>query len=90
MGRKDNTVRLTEEAHLLLAEKAKHLGDSMKEVASEAITSYVGRQTKEIEWYTQVCKEKAKLTRLRELVVVLGLTMWVLGCMLGFVIGAML
>ena len=35
--RKGSNVRITDEAHGLLTEKAEHLGATMKEVASEAI-----------------------------------------------------
>lgn len=35
--RKGTTARLTDQAHILLAEKAGYSGDSMKKIASEAI-----------------------------------------------------
>ena len=45
-NRKGTTVRLTEEAHQLLAEKAKDLGDSMKRLASEAVILLFSRELK--------------------------------------------
>ena len=41
-----SNVRLTDDAHTLLVEKAKNLGDSMKEVASEAVISLFSRELK--------------------------------------------
>ena len=48
-NRKGTTVRLTEDAHQLLAEKAKDLGDSMKELATEAIFCLVRNEEKDKE-----------------------------------------
>ena len=43
---KGMTVRLTDEAHALLAEKAKNIGNPMKTIASEAIISLFKRELK--------------------------------------------
>ena len=51
---KGNNVRLTPEAHGLLAEKAKNLDDSMKGVASEAIISLFKRELKYNEYIARI------------------------------------
>ena len=61
MSLRGNNVRLTAEAHQLLAEKAKNLGDSMKEVASEAIISLFKRELKYNEYIACISQLKAQI-----------------------------
>ena len=88
--REGATVRLTEEAHALLAEKAKNLGDSMKEVASEAILSLFKRELKYNEYIARINgleKEVDTIKRYAGKLFVLGTV--VSGCVM-FIVGAML
>ena len=49
-----NNVRLTDEAHALLKEKATNLGQSMKEVVSEAVLSLFKRELKYNEYIARI------------------------------------
>ena len=61
MSLRGNNVRLTEQAHQLLTENAKNLGDSMKEVASEAIISLFKRELKYNEYIARINQLKAQI-----------------------------
>ena len=52
--KEDAHVRLTDEAHELLAEKAKNLDESMKEVGSEAVISLFKRELKYNEYIARI------------------------------------
>ena len=69
-------VRLTDEAHALLVEKAKSLGNSMKSVASEAVISLFKRELKYNEY----------IARINELEKVLNTTKYYAGKL--FILGA--
>lgn len=49
MSRTGNNVRLTEQAHIVLSEKAENLNVSMKEIASEAIFVLAKKEDREKE-----------------------------------------
>lgn len=51
---KTSNVRLTGEAHTLLAEKAKNLNESMKAIASEAVISLFKRELKYNEYIARI------------------------------------
>ena len=57
-----NNVRITDEAHILLAEKAGYFGTSMKEVASEAIVLLATRENKVKECLTLLDKANERIT----------------------------
>jgi len=59
--REGKNVRLTEEAHQLLVEKAEHLGNSMKEVASEAVISLFQRELKYNEYLERINRLETKV-----------------------------
>jgi hypothetical protein len=89
MSLRGNNVRLTEQAHQLLAEKAKNLGDSMKEVASEAIISLFKRELKYNEYIARINGLEKKVQDTKRFaggVFILGAV--VSGCVMFFV-GAM-
>ena len=88
-----NNVRITDEAHGLLTEKAEHLGATMKEVASEAIILLATRGDKIKECHTLLDRANSRITVLDARIlnnsrhVVLGAT--VVGCLI-FAVGAVL
>ena len=88
-----NNVRITDEAHGLLTEKAEHLGATMKEVASEAIVLLATRGDKVKECYTLLDRANSRITVLDARIlnnsqhVVLGA--FVSGCLM-FALGAMI
>ena len=66
--RNGNNVRLTEEAHAILAEKAEDFGVSMKEVASEAIKLFVKRWDKDKECIAHLERLQERIKRLQKIV----------------------
>ena len=66
--RKGSNVRLTEEAHILLAEKAGYFGTSMKEVASEAIFLLARGDEKAKEFRAQADRLKERIKDLQKTV----------------------
>ena len=92
-----NNVRITDEAHGLLTEKAEHLGATMKEVASEAILLLVRGDERAKEFRAQVDRLKERIKDLQKTVrdsrrhadgmFILGA--FVSGCLM-FVVGVML
>jgi len=80
------TVRLTPEAHELLSEKAKNLGDSMKAVASEAVISLFKRELKYNEYISRINRLEDKLNRIkRHAGMLFVLSAVVSGCVMFFV-----
>ena len=63
-----NNVRLTDEAHALLKEKATNLGQSMKEVVSEAVISLFKRELKYNEYIAQADRLKERIKDLQKTV----------------------
>lgn len=85
-----SNVRLTDEAHALLAEKAKNLGNSMKSVASKAVISLFKRELKYNEYIAHINElEKELNTTKRYAGKLFALGTVVSGCVMFFV-GAML
>ena len=84
------TVRLTDEAHALLAEKAVDYEESMKDVASEAIFSLDKRETKDKECRRHIEALKAGIQRVREERAFYILLVGVAGGILGFIIGTVI
>lgn len=83
-------VRLTDDAHALLVEKAKILGNSMKSVASEAVISLFKRELKYNEYITRISRLEKELNTVKRYagkLFVLGTV--VSGCVM-FIVGAML
>ena len=97
MMRKTNNVRLTEQAHLLLSEKAEEYKTSMKAVASEAIFLLVQGEDRDkeqrnaIEIYEKRVAVLAKrIQDNRDIAIIaLGLSTLIGGC-LGVIIGVMI
>ena len=82
-------VRLTDEAHALLAKSSKNLGDSMKSVASEAVISLFKRELKYNEYIARINwleKEVSIIKRYAGKLFILGAI--VSGCVM-FVVGVM-
>ena len=87
---KGKAVRLTPEAHALLAEKARDLNVSMVKVASEAILSLFKRELKYNEYIARINElEKVLNTTKRYARKLFVLSAVVSGCVMFFV-GAML
>ena len=63
-----NNVRITDEAHGLLAEKAEHLGATMKEVASEAIFLLARGDERAKEFRAQADRLKERIKDLQKTV----------------------
>ena len=89
MIRKGTTVRLSEEAHALLKEKAKNLGQSTKEVVSEAILLLFKRELKYNEYIARINELEKELNTVKRYagkLFVLGTV--VSGCIM-FIVGVM-
>jgi len=82
--RKGTTVRLTEQAHMLLLEKAEDYNTTMKAVASEAIFLFARGEDKDDE---RIIHLKARITRLKQAfvfyVLLIGIAMGILGFITG-------
>lgn len=88
---RDKTVRLIDEAHALLAEKAKDHNVSMKEVASEAISLFANSiWNKDKDCIAQTEQLKAKLKRLQEILIFYVLLIGSAACILGVLLGVRL
>ena len=88
--RKGSNVRLTEEAHTLLREKAKNIGNPMKTIASEAVISLFKRELKLNAYMARINGLEDELNTVKRYaggLFVIGAI--VSGC-LGYVIGATL
>ena len=68
MDPRGNNVRLTEEAHGLLAEMAHDCDSSMKEIASEAIFSLIKSHTKDKECIAHLERLQERIKRLQKIV----------------------
>ena len=84
---KGSNVRLTSEAHELLAEKAKNLGDSMKEVASEAIIALFKRELKYNEYIAHIKQLNEASLKLQKRLLVYLFSSASIGTAAGIVIG---
>ena len=63
-----NNVRITDEAHALLAEKAEDFGATMKEVASEAIVLLARRKERFKKFRAQEDRLKERIKGLQKMV----------------------
>lgn len=87
---KGNNVRLTTEAHDMLVEKAKNLGSSMKEVASEAIILLFKREFRYNEYIAHIKRINDASIKLQKCLPIYLFCSAAVGTITGIVIGVML
>ena len=87
---KHKTVRLTDEAHALLTEKAVNYEESMKDVASDAIMLLVEGKERNKECYTLLDSLSKKVKRAQKLLAFYTMLVGSTGVVLGYIIGTVM
>ena len=87
---KQKTVRLTDEAHALLTEKAVNYEESMKDIASEAIMLLVEGKERNKECYALLDNQLEKVKRAQKVLAFYTMLAGSAGLILGVITGVMI